>query len=83
MIYSVVAYYDLDLEKFNPPMIAPMSEEQAEESIVDGVRKGKVEGAESFQAFYFGSFDTATGKFNLLEKPKLLVDLTKYVRKDS
>lgn len=80
MIYSILSYFDKDIEKFNPPMIAPMSKEDAIESIIDGCKKGQIENAKCFKAFYFGTFDTVTGKFELIDGGQELFDCAIYVK---
>lgn len=80
MKYSVMAYFDKDLNKFNPPMVIPFNVEDAVDSIKDGVKKGSIPGAKSFDLYHLGSFDTANAKFEISEKPVLKAVLSDYVR---
>lgn len=81
MIYSVLAYKDVETEKFNPPMLFPFDIETAIETCIDGVKKGKIEGAEFFNLFALGTYNTANAKFDLLPEPKLVAKLGDYVKK--
>ena len=83
MKYTVAAYYDLETEKFNPPMLFPFDVDATLETIKSGVIKGKIEGAEAFDCMLLGTFDTETGLFALLEKPKKLLHLKDYVRSEA
>lgn len=80
MIYSVLAYFDKETEKFNPPMFFPFGEADAIETVKDGVKKGKIEGASAFKLYSIGSYDTATAEFEIKGKAKEICDLADYVR---
>lgn len=80
MKYRVIAYFDLDLEKFNPPMLVPLSLDDTIESLIDSAKKGQIPGQDTAWAYDFGSFDS-DGTFDLLEKPAKICDLTVYGRK--
>lgn len=79
MIYSLLAYKDKETVKFNPPMLFPMDKDTAIENITDGVIKGKIEGAENFELYVLGTYDTITGTFKCGE-PEKVCDLAVYVR---
>ena len=83
MTYTVLAYFDKDVEKFNPAMFFPMQSEFAIENIKDAVIKGKIEGAEAFDLYLLGSYDTANGLFNLNEKPVKVATLSDYVKESA
>lgn len=78
MKYSVCAYFDTELEKFYPPFLMPQSFDDISEGVVEAAKKGKIEDVGSKKVFALGSFDTASGEFDLLSKPEMLVDLTSY-----
>lgn len=81
MIYTLFAYYDVDTEKFNPPMVFPFEKESGIETIREGVIKGKIEGAEAYELYFLGTYDTADAKFDLLAKPSKELTLKQYVRR--
>lgn len=83
MKYSIMAYYDIETEKFNPCMLFPFAAADAIESIKEGVIKGKIEGAEAFELYHLGSYDTANASFELLDRPAKVLKLADYVRKQS
>lgn len=81
MKYTLVATFDIDLNKFNPPYCVPFSVEDTTQSVIDGVKKGKIEGAESLELYQIGTFETNDGKCEVLAKPVKLAKLADYVRK--
>lgn len=83
MKYTIVAYKDIDLDKFNTPAFMPFGVEDVCETIVDGVKKGKIEGAESLEAYHLGSYDSSTGEISLNAKPVKILELKAYVRKEA
>lgn len=82
MKYSVLAYRDIDLDKFNPPMLVPFSKEDAVDSVIDSCKKGKIPGAEAFELYFLGWYETSDARFELKDKPELVSVLRDYVRKD-
>lgn len=80
MIYTVACYFDVDTEKYNPPMMFPFDKEAVVETLKEGAIKGRIEGAESFDVYCLGTYDTETAKFNLLEKPEKLLQLKDFVK---
>lgn len=81
MKYTVATYFDVELRKFNPPMLVPMNEEDTIESVIDSTKKGQIQGAVAFELHILGKYDTATGKFELEEQPRFVARLEEYVRK--
>lgn len=80
MKHTVAAYKDIDTNKFNTPFYVPFSVDDLCEQVMDGVKKGKIEGAKGLELYHLGSYDTATGQFDLLAKPMILLVLGDYVR---
>ena len=81
MKYTVACYFDVELRKFNPPMLVPMNREDTIESVIDSTKKGQIPGADAFELNILGTYDTATGKFELSEQPEFVERLGDYVRK--
>lgn len=80
MIYTVAAYYDVETEKYNPPMLFPFPVDNVIETIKEATIKGKIEGAEAFELYQLGNYDTADASFELLAKPVKLLKLKDFVR---
>lgn len=80
MIFTVCAYYDVDIEKFNPPFLVPMSLEDTIDQVIDGVKKGNIKDAKSYLCYHLGFYDTSTAKFNLNKEPVKVLELASYVR---
>lgn len=80
MIYHAACYFDVDTEKYNPPMMFPFDKEAIKETLKEGALKGHIEGAEAFDVYYLGTYDTETAKFNLLDKPEKLLQLKDFVK---
>lgn len=80
MRYTVLAYKDKELEKFLPAFLIPNNFEDSIEIIIDGVKKGKLEGADALTVYHLGFYDTEDGKFDLLEDPKKVFDCDQYVK---
>ena len=78
MKYRLMAYFDTDLEKFNPLMVVPFSLEDGIETIIDSAKKGQIPGSDKFLVYDIGSYETADGKIVLNEKPVKVADLTLY-----
>lgn len=76
MKYSLICYFDTELEKYYPPFLVPQSVEDAIESMMDAGKKGKIEDVGTKKAFFLGQFDTEDAKIALLDSPKMIVDLT-------
>lgn len=81
MKYTVLAYYDKDVEKYNPPFLLPFGLEDSVSSVIDGVKKRKIENPEAFELYHLGWFDTETGQITVLDKPSIKAILSDYVRK--
>ena len=82
MKHTVAAYKDVDTQKFNTPFYAPFSAKDLAENVKDGTIKGKIDGAESYELYHLGSYETETGKFELLSEPVKLLVLADYVHKE-
>lgn len=80
MKYTVLAYFDKDTEKYNPPILAPMPLDDAIEGVIDGCKKGQIQHAKSFVCCHLGYYDTKTGKFELNQEPKKVVECDQYVK---
>lgn len=83
MRMTVLAYYDIQTQKFNPAFFVPFSLDDSIESITDAVKKGQLDGAQFFELYHLGSYDTENALFNLNEKPAFVVKLADYVRKEN
>ena len=79
MMHEMLCYKDTEVNKFNTPFFVPFSVNDAAEQLKDGVIKGKIEGAKALEVYHLGSYDTATGKFTLVE-PTLVIKCADYVR---
>lgn len=82
MKYTMAAYFDIETKKYNPPMLFPFETDAVIETVTSGVTKGKIEGAQAFDLCLLGTFDTETGKCELLAQPEKLLHLADYVRED-
>lgn len=82
--YYIYCYYDKDLERFNQPQISEQAPEFVAESCISSIKKGKFKLTDcaGLVLVQMGDFDLVSGKFDLLEKPVLLVDCEKFVPKE-
>ena len=83
VLYQVYCYYDKDLDRFNQPQINEQTPEFVTEACIASIRKGKFDlnQCAGLCLVHLGNFDIATGKFELFDKPVLLVDCSKYLKK--
>lgn len=83
MKMTALAYYDVQTQKYNPAFLVPFSLDDSIESIIDAVKKGQLQGAEFFELYHLGFYDTENALFTLNEKPAFVAKLADYVRKEN
>lgn len=83
MKYTVCAYYDTDLQKFYNAWLVPQILDDVIEGVMDSTKLGKIENAETKELFHLGSYDTADGSFDLLDKPVKVLILRDFVKKEN
>lgn len=75
MICSVIAYFDTELEKYQPAFLIPQGVDEIVEGLTDAAIKGKVDDCAHKELYLFGTFDTTDGSFKINAKPVLILDL--------
>lgn len=83
MKFLLCAYRDIELEKYQPLFAAQGSLEDLKETLVEGAIKGIIKDCAHKEVFVFGTFETADGKIEMMDKPQKVIDLSTYGKADT
>ena len=86
MILNVLIFKNKKIECFTTPQFDDHEPEKAALQLARSLKlnegKKEIEIYKNLVLYYFGTFDDSTGKLDLLDEPKLLLDCTKFFPKE-
>lgn len=80
MKFTVCAYFDTELEKYQPAFLVGVPVADIVEGVTEAAIKGKVDDCEHKKLFLLGSFETTDASFDLEEAPRMILDLKSFVK---
>ena len=86
MILNVLIFRNKKIECYTTPQFDDHEPEKAAlqlaRSLKLNVGKAEIEQFKNLELYDFGTFDDSTGKLDLLDEPRLLLDCSKFFKKE-
>lgn len=86
MILNVLIFRNKKIECFTTPQFDDHEPEKAALQLARSLKlnegKDEINQFKNLELYFFGTFDDSTGKLILLDEPKLLLDCSKFFKKE-